>query len=297
MTGRIRPASAKATAGRRRFSEGRKGPPRLVYHSGVDLKLIGKVAMVGGASRGLGLAVARALAAEGARVSIASRSQEAIHAAGAQIENESGASVLAVAANLADAEACAQWHQATLDQYGGIDLLFTNGGGPPAGRALDFSDAAWQSAFELLVLSAVRQVRLAVPSMRARGGGAILMSTSSAVKEPIANIALSNVLRASVAALAKTLALELAAEGIRVNQLIPGRIATDRVREIDAANAKKADVAPEEQKRRSEATIPLGRYGDPDEFGRMAAFLLSDAASYITGASVQVDGGLVRGLL
>jgi 3-oxoacyl-[acyl-carrier protein] reductase len=142
----------------------------------------------------------------------------------------------------------------------------------------------------------VRQIRLVVPSMQARGGGAILMSTSSAVKEPIANIALSNVLRASVAALAKTLALELAASRIRVNQLVPGRIGTDRVQEIDAINAKKAGISPEEQRQRSAATIPMGRYGEPDEFGRVAAFLLSDAAAYVTGASVQVDGGLIRGL-
>src|SRR6185295_18257929 len=143
------------------------------------------------------------------------------------------------------------WQQATVERFGGVDLLFANGGGPPAGRVLEFTDAAWQSAFELLVLSVVRQVRLVVPSMRARGGGAILMSTSSAVKEPIPNIALSNVLRASVAALAKTLALDLAGERIRVNQLIPGRIGTDRVREIDAINAGKAGVSPDEQRRRS----------------------------------------------
>ena len=203
---------------------------------------------------------------------------------------------VATAADLASPEAIARWHAATLDCFGGVDLLFTNAGGPPAGRVLDFDDGAWQSAFELLVLGVVRQIRLVVPSMQARGGGAILMSTSSAVKEPIANIALSNVLRASVAA-AKTLALELAGSGIRVNQIVPGRIGTDRVREIDAINAKKAGISPDEQKSRSAATIPMGRYGEPDEFGRVAAFLLSDAAAYVTGASWQVDGGLVRGLL
>jgi 3-oxoacyl-[acyl-carrier protein] reductase len=253
--------------------------------------------MVGGGSRGRGLAVARALAVEGARVSIASRNGESIERAAAAIERLSGTDVLATAADLASAADIEQWHQVTVDRFGGIDLLFTNAGGPPAGRALDFGDAAWQSAFELLVLSVVRQVRLVVPSMQQRGGGAILMSTSSAVKEPIPNIALSNVLRASVAALAKTLALELAVDGIRVNQLIPGRIGTDRVGEIDAINARKAGISPDEQQRRSVSTIPLGRYGEPDEFGKMAAFLLSDAAAYVTGASVQVDGGLVKGLL
>jgi 3-oxoacyl-[acyl-carrier protein] reductase len=263
----------------------------------MNLGLNGKVAMIGGGSRGLGLAVARALAGEGAQVSIASRNPDAIKAAGARIQQESGGQVLAFAADLASDTAIAEWHRTTVDRFGPVDLLFTNSGGPPAGRVLDFDDAAWRAAFELLLLSVIRQVRLVVPSMQARGGGAILMSTSSAVKEPIANIALSNVVRASVAALAKTLALELAASKIRVNQLVPGRIGTDRVREIDEINAKKAGISPDEQRQRSVSTIPLGRYGDPDEYGRMAAFLLSDASAYITGASVQVDGGLVRGLL
>jgi len=252
--------------------------------------------MVGGASRGLGLAVAQALAAEGVELSIASRKRDAIESAAMALREESGTRVLAVAVDMASSDEIAAWHRATVDAFGGIDLLFANGGGPPAGRVLDFDDAAWQAAFELLVLSVVRQVRLVVPSMRARGAGAILMSTSSAVKEPIPNIALSNVLRASVAALAKTLALDLAEERIRVNQLIPGRIGTNRVREIDAINAAKAGVSPEEQRRRSVSTIPMGRDGEPNEFGRAAAFLLSDAAAYITGASLQVDGGLVRGV-
>jgi 3-oxoacyl-[acyl-carrier protein] reductase len=263
----------------------------------LDLRLAGKIAMVGGASKGLGLAVARALAEEGARVSMASRNQDAIEAAASAIRRDTSADVLATAADMTSAEAIASWHADTLAHFGGIDLLFTNSGGPPAGRALDFDDAAWQAAFELLVLGVVRQVRLVVPSMEQRGGGAILMSTSSAVKEPIANIALSNVLRASIAALAKTLALELAASRIRVNQLIPGRIGTDRVREIDRINAVKAGISAEQQKERSVSTIPMGRYGEPAEYGRTAAFLLSDAAAYLTGASVQVDGGLVRGVL
>ncbi len=263
----------------------------------MNLGLARKVAMIGGASRGLGFAVANALAAEGAHVSVASRNPESIRAAGRRIEQETGADVLTQTADLSSADGIHTWYRATVNRFGKVDLLFTNAGGPPAGRALDFDDAAWQSAFELLVMSAVRQIRLVVPSMQGQGGGAILLSTSSAVKEPIANLALSNVLRASVGALAKTLALELASSRIRVNQIIPGRIGTDRVREIDAINAGRAGISAEEQQRRSAATIPLGRYGEPEEFGRMAAFLLSDAAAYITGASVQVDGGLVRGLL
>ena len=253
--------------------------------------------MVGGASKGLGFAVARALALEGAQVSIASRGRDGVAAAGEQIHKESGATVLTYAADLSDADAIGGWYKNTLDRFGGVDLLFTNTGGPPPGAALTFDDHAWRGAFDLLVLSAIRSVRLVVPTMQARGGGAILMGTSSSVKEPIANLALSNVLRASVAALAKTLAIELAPSGIRVNNLIPGRIETDRLRQLDDISAKRAGISPEEQHKRAAATIPLGRYGRPDEFGRTAAFLLSDAAAYITGASIQVDGGLIRGVL
>jgi 3-oxoacyl-[acyl-carrier protein] reductase len=263
----------------------------------MDLNLKGKTAMVGGASKGLGFAVARALALEGAQVSVASRGRDAISAAAALIQKETGVRVLAHAADLSDADAIARWHKETVETFGGVDLLFTNTGGPPAGAALTFDDQAWRTGFELLVLSAIRAVRLVVPSMQARGGGAILMGTSSSVKEPIANLALSNVLRASVAALAKTLAIELAPSRIRVNNLIPGRIETDRLRQLDDISAKRAGISADEQQKRAVATIPLGRYGNPDEFGRVAAFLLSDAAAYITGASVQVDGGLIRGVL
>lgn len=253
--------------------------------------------MVGGASKGLGFAVARALALEGAQVSIASRGRDAVSAAAEKIQKETGSRVVGYAADLSDAGAIEAWFKGTVSQLGGVDMLFTNTGGPPAGSALSFDDAAWRSAFELLLMSAVRAVRLVVPAMQSRGGGAILMGTSSSVKEPIANLALSNVLRASVSALAKTLALELAPSRIRVNNLIPGRIDTDRLRQLDEISAKRAGISEEEQQKRAAATIPLGRYGQPDEFGRAAAFLLSDAAAYITGASIQVDGGLIRGVL
>jgi len=263
----------------------------------MNLGLQHKVAMVGGASKGLGYGVARALAEEGASVSIASRDQAAVDRAAARIAGETGAQVLAVAADLSAADAIARWHRATIDRFGGVDLLFTNTGGPPAGAVLSFDDQEWKNGFDLLVLSAIRLVRLVVPSMQERGGGAILMGTSSSVKEPIANLALSNVLRASVGALAKTLSLELAASRIRVNQLIPGRIATDRLRQLDDISAKRLGIPLEEQQQRASTAIPLGRYGSADEFGRMGAFLLSDAAAYITGATIQVDVGLIKGVL
>jgi 3-oxoacyl-[acyl-carrier protein] reductase len=262
----------------------------------MDLGLKGKVAMVAGASRGLGFAVAKALAADGASVSIASRDEAAICDAAKRLTGSAG-DVFAMAADVRAAEDISRWTTATERRFGGVDLLFTNSGGPPAGPAIAFDDTAWEEAADLLLFSVVRMVRAAVPSMKQRGGGSILVSTSSSVKEPIANLGLSTVMRASVSALAKTLALELAPEKIRVNQIIPGRLDTDRVRQLDEGNAKKAGIATGEQRKRSIASIPAGRYGDPDEFGRAAAFLLSDAASYITGATLQIDGGLIRSVL
>lgn len=263
----------------------------------MNLGLANKVAMVAGASRGLGYAVARGLAAEGAQVSIASRDAGAVADAGRRIEAETGAKALATAADVSSAGAIEQWHRKTIEHFGGIDLLFTNSGGPPPGSALSFDDAQWQKAFDLLLMSAVRMVRLAVPSMASRGGGSIILPTSSSVKEPIANLALSNVLRASVTALAKTLANELVGQKIRVNHLIPGRIATDRLRELDEASSKRAGISIEDQQKKMMQTIPMGRYGDPAEFANAAVFLFSDAASYITGATLNVDGGQMRSVL
>ncbi len=251
-----------------------------------------KVAMVAGASRGLGFAVAQALAKEGVKVSISSRDAAAIKAAAERI----GGDVLAMPVNVTSNDAITAWHKATIDKFGGLDLLFTNSGGPPAGPAIGQPDEAWQKTFELLLLSAVRMVRLAVPSMIERGGGAIVLPTSTAVKEPIQNLALSTVMRTSVPALSKVLAQELASKNIRVNHLIPGRIDTDRVREVDELNAKKAGITIEEQRKKSAATIAMNRYGTADEFANAAVFLFSDAASYITGATLQVDGGLLKGI-
>jgi 3-oxoacyl-[acyl-carrier protein] reductase len=263
----------------------------------MHLGLTGKVAMVAGASRGLGYAVARTLAAEGALVSMSSRDADSISAAAQKIQKETGGTVLAVAADVQAPKDIAHWHQATLDRFEGIDLLYTNSGGPPPGATLSFDDATWQRAFDLLLMSAVRMIRLAVPSMTMRGGGSIVIPTSSSVKEPIANLALSNILRGAVSSLAKTLAIELASKSVRVNQLVPGRVDTDRVRELDEANSKRLGIPVEEQQKRVAGTIPMGRYGNPQEFANAATFLLSDASSYITGATLQVDGGLIRSVL
>jgi 3-oxoacyl-[acyl-carrier protein] reductase len=262
----------------------------------MDLGLKNKIAMVGGASKGLGLAVARALAAEGALVSIASRDAEAINRAADTIERETGGQALAVPADLSKADAIAHWHAATMAQFGGVDLLFANTGGPPSGRRAQLRRCGLAVGVRAAAHERGPDRAHGRPFNARAGGGAILIGTSSTVKEPVAILALSNVMRSGVTSLAKTLSFELAPDKIRVNTLVPGRIATDRLRQLDEISAKKSGLALEEQQARNAASMPMGRYGAPDEFGRAGAFLLSDAASYITGASVQVDGGLIRGL-
>lgn len=261
----------------------------------MDLGLKGKVAMVAGASRGLGYAVAEALAHEGATVAISSSNQSSIDEAATRLSS-TGARVVSTAVDVRNADQIAAWMKKTVDQFGGVDMLMTNAGGPPAGSSLSFDDGAWQNAMDLLFFSTLRMVRAAVPSMKQRGGGAILMSTSSSVKEPIANLALSNVVRSAVSSLCKTLSIELAPDKIRVNQIVPGRIDTLRVRQLDDIAATRQHATPEQAKARAVANIPMGRYGEIDEFGRTGAFLLSEAASYITGATVQVDGGQMKGV-
>ena len=268
----------------------------LTKGAGMDLGLKGKVAMVGGASRGLGFAVAEALAQRRSNGldRFQQRGSDSRRRRTARGRRHAGARH---GRRREKGGPDRRWAKQTIERFGGVDLLFTNSGGPPTGAVLSLDDAAWQNAIDLLLFSTLRMVRAVVPSMRERGGGAILVSTSSSVKEPIANLGLSTVVRASVSALAKTLSIELAADRIRVNQLIPGRIDTDRVRQLDEIAGKKQGVTPEQAKTKALSMIPVGRYGEPPEFGRVGAFLLSSAASYMTGATVQVDGGLIKGVL
>lgn len=259
----------------------------------MDYGLKDKVALVTASSQGLGKAVAEAFAREGAKVAMCSRDQAKIDAAANDVRAH-GVDVLAVEADMTKAADIERLVQQTIDHFGGIDVLVTNAGGPPAGTFDRFDDDDWQAAFELTLMSAVRLIRQTIPTMRERGGGAIVAMTSSSIKQPIPNLLLSNVMRSGVASLIKTLADELAGDNIRLNTLVPGRIATPRIEELDRANAERLGIDIDEVTRRQLANIPMSRYGEPSEFANGAVFLASEAASYITGATLQVDGGMIR---
>jgi 3-oxoacyl-[acyl-carrier protein] reductase len=261
----------------------------------VNLGLEGKVALVCGSSRGLGRAVAGELAAEGASVALCARDAERLGLAAGEIE-ETGAAVLAVPADLAVSGEPARVVKSCLERFGRLDVLVTNSGGPPAGTHETLGPADWDQATALLLKSTVELATSALPGMKARGWGRILAVTSIAAKEPVENLMLSNSLRAAVTGFAATLAREVARDGITVNSILPGYTNTERVTELNEANARREGVDPAEIQARLEAEIPLGRLADPEEFAALAAFLASERAGYITGGAFAVDGGWLRGL-
>lgn len=249
----------------------------------MDLQLAGKPALVTGASQGIGFAIAAALAAEGARLVINGRDEAKLEAAASRLRS-TGAEVHAVAGDVAQAKHVMTVLARARDLIGDPAILVGNAGGPPTGAAADLDDAAWERGYELTLMSAVRLARGALPAMRAAGWGRVVFVTSLSVKAPIANLALSNAFRAGVTAFAKTLANEVAEHGVTVNALAPGYTATERLDDLFADDYARARLI---------STIPAKRLGDPGEIAAAAAFLCSGPASYLTGQTLLVDGGLV----
>ncbi len=263
----------------------------------MDLKLKDRVAVVCGASGGLGRAVAAALAREGAKCVIASSDTGRIENAAEEIRTDSGAEVLAVAADFGKKADIERLVKAAVERFGGIDVLFTNTGGPPPGFFDEFDDKAWSAAFESQLMFIVRTLRLVIPEMKKRGGGRIINSTSLSVKEPIDNLLLSNVFRSGVVALSKTLSRELAPHNILINCVAPGYTRTDRLADLFGVRARAAGKTPEEIEKEITSRIPLGRIPDPEEFAEVVAFLAGAGASAVTGTTLAVDGGVLRGIL
>ncbi len=255
----------------------------------MNLLLHGKNAVVTGASRGLGRAIAAELAAEGATVTAVARN--AARLAELAVAAPAGA-VTAIACDLSMASAI----EALREPLARADILVLNTGGPPPGLAADVTDAIWLAQFESMFLSAVRLTRLALPGMRARRFGRIIVVASSGVIVPIANLAISNAVRAAVVSWAKTLASEVAADGVTVNCLAPGRLATDRVAELDQGRAARESLTLDEVERQARGQIPAGRYGVPEEFAAIATFLASPRSAYMTGGILRVDGGMIRNI-
>jgi 3-oxoacyl-[acyl-carrier protein] reductase len=257
----------------------------------MDLGLSGLRALVTGASRGLGFATAEALAAEGVRVALNSRSVDKLREAAGRLGG------VAVAADITEPGAAERVVAETVESLGGLDILITNAGGPPSGAFESFDDSAWEKALDLSLMSHVRLIRAALPHLRRSQAAAVLTITSYSVKQPIPNLVLSNSIRAATVGLTKTLALELGKDGIRFNSILPGWTETERVTELMTFRAGQNGTTVDEEIRKQMAESPLGRMARPDEFAKPAVFLVSPAASYITGVMLTVDGGMVKGTL
>jgi 3-oxoacyl-[acyl-carrier protein] reductase len=263
----------------------------------MDLGLKGKVALVAAASRGLGRAVAEELATEGASLVLCSRRAETINQTASEIGSATRADILALPCDVSKAEDVGRLVQSGLERFGRIDILVTNAGGPPAGKFESLSQDQWEAATRLTLFSAIELTRQVLPGMKERRWGRILNITSIAVKQPVDNLILSNSLRAAVTGLARTLANEVATFGVTVNNIMPGYTRTERVEELAGMMAEKEGITPKDFIARWEKEIPMRRLGKPREFAALAAFLVSERAAYITGTSIPVDGGWIRGLM
>lgn len=260
----------------------------------MDLGLRGRAAFVAASSKGMGLAIARLFAAEGADVGMCARDADALHAAAASVEQH-GTRVVAYPADLSVGSQAVSVVERAAADLGRLDMLVVNAGGPPLGTFETLDDDTWQASFELTFMSAVRMIRTAIPHLRRSDAASIVFVSSYSVRQPIAGLTSSNAIRLGVSGLAKTLTFELAPQ-IRVNTCLPGSIATDRAVSLAASRGGGARTA-EEVMAESSKSIPLQRYGSPDEFARVAVFLSSPAAAYVTGTTVPVDGGIIQGVL
>jgi 3-oxoacyl-[acyl-carrier protein] reductase len=263
----------------------------------MDTGLRGRVALVCGASSGLGKAVATGLAREGARVALCARTEEKLRRAAEAIHRDTGAETLPIAADVSVPAQVKSLVQRTVAHFGTLDILVCNAGGPPFGHFLDLPEEAWQRALDLNLLSTLHLCREAVPHMKAQGWGRIINITSFAAKQPHEGLILSNMARAGVLGLSKSLANELAASGILVNTVCPGAFETERHIALAQKRAEQEGLSVEESSRKHAKEIPLGRFGRPEEFADLVVFLASERASYITGTAIQIDGGVIRSLI
>lgn len=261
----------------------------------MDLGLLGKKAFLAGSSRGLGYAVAQTLAGEGCHLAINARSEGKLAETAENLAQESGVNVYPIPGDVADPDLPEKLIQRAVEKLGGLDLLLTNAGGPPAGEFAAINEETWQRAINLSFMSHVRLIRAALPYLKESPTPSVLTVTSYSVKQPIPNLVLSNSVRSGTIGLTKTLALELGEDGIRFNSILPGWTKTDRVLELMSDRAERNDTTVEEEIEKQSQDSALGRMGTPQEFGNAAAFLLSPAASYITGTMLTVEGGMYKG--
>lgn len=262
----------------------------------MNLGIQNKVALVTAASRGLGRAVALELAQEGCKLAMCSRSLESVQRAADEIRRQTGAEVLALAADVTDASRIAEIVAQTESHFGSLDILFANAGGPPPGQFSQLSDEQWQAAVNTNLMSVVRLCRAVLPGMQRRQWGRIVIDTSFTVKQPLENLILSNSIRAGVTGLAKTLSNEVAKDNITVNCVCPGYTLTERMENLVMDRAQRGGTTRDEAAKVITGTIPLGRFASVAEFAAPAVFLMSERASYITGVSLTVDGGWTRGI-
>ncbi len=261
----------------------------------MDLNLKDKRALVSGSSRGLGYATALALAKEGCKVAINGRDEVKIKAVAEKVYKETGTQVIGLAGDVSLLDVPQKLVEQAAGEFGGLDILVTNTGGPTPGTIDSLDEAAWQKGIDLCLMAHVRLIKSALPYLRKSDSASILTVTSLSVKQPIANLLISNSVRSATVGLTKSLALELGREGIRVNSILPGWTETERVTELMTARAKANSSTAEKEAKRQAAESPFGRMAQPEEFANAAVFLVSPAASYITGVMLSVDGGMYKG--